>query len=234
MFVIAFVQVPNVSAQACDATAHTRIGWLRSVYNIFQECSIGSFVDEVAHTKSADPRDVWLELIGPLRQMSLADLGVEKMPNYGQPLDKHPVDAGRLRTVIERVTRAARWSDRRKDGRALGLAAHCSFLSYAVVVASVVKRQNGTLAVDEVWLSLDAGTLVNSDRVHAQLEGAVIFGMSLAFYGGVTMKGGAIEQNNFRGGRRIVRINEAPRRTSVDRGRAAPPPEAWASPVCRP
>jgi CO/xanthine dehydrogenase Mo-binding subunit len=62
----------------------------------------------------------------------------------------------------------------------------------------------------------DAGTILNSDRVRAHLEGAVIFGMSLALYGGITMKGGAIEQDNFRGGGRIVRINEAPRHVSVD------------------
>lgn len=208
--------VPNVTAEICDATAHTRIGWLRSVYNIFQGFSIGSFVDEIAQAKSADPRDVWLELLGPARQMSLSELGVEKLANYGQPLEKHPVDAGRLRNVIERVTRAARWDARRQDGRSLGLAAHRSFLSYTAVVASVVKRSNGILAVDEVWLAFDAGTIVNSDRVRAQMEGSVIFGMSLALYGGITMKNGAIEQDNFRGGGRIVRIGEAPRRTWVD------------------
>ena len=208
--------VPNISAEICPATAHTRIGWLRSVYNIFQAFSIGSFVDEIAHAKNADPREVWLELIGPPRQMSLADLGIAKLGNYGQPIEKHPVDAGRLRNVIERVTRAANWSGRKSGGRALGLAAHRSFLSYTAVVASVVTRPNGTIAVDEVWVSFDGGTLVNTDRVHAQMEGSVVFGMSLALYGGITMKGGAVEQDNFRGGGRIVRINEAPRRTSVD------------------
>ena len=104
--------VPNVSAEICDATAHARIGWLRSVYNIFHAFAIGSFVDEIAEAKKADPRDIWLELIGPPRKMSLADLGVEKLPNYGQPLEQHPVDAGRLRNVIERVTEAAGWRGR--------------------------------------------------------------------------------------------------------------------------
>ncbi len=208
--------VPNLSAEICDATAHTRIGWLRSVYNIFQGFSIGSFVDEIAEAKKADPRDVWLELIGPPRKMSLSDLGIEKLPNYGQPLEQHPVDAGRLRNVIERVTKAAGWRGRQTGGRAFGLAAHRSFLSYTAVVASVVKRANGTFGVEDVWISFDAGTIVNSDRVRAQMEGSVIFGMSLALYGGITMKGGAIEQDNFRGGGRIVRINEAPRHISVD------------------
>jgi isoquinoline 1-oxidoreductase beta subunit len=208
--------VPNVTAEMCDATAHTRIGWLRSVYNIFQAFSIGSFVDEIAHARSADPREVWLELIGPPRTMSLSELGVERLRNYGQPLEKHPVDAGRLRQVIERVTRAARWDERGRDGRSLGLAAHRSFLSYTAVVASVVQRPGGKLAVDEVWMAFDAGTVVNADRVRAQLQGSVIFGMSLALYGGITMKNGAIEQDNFRGGGRIVRIGEAPRRTTLE------------------
>jgi isoquinoline 1-oxidoreductase beta subunit len=208
--------VPNMTAEICDATAHTRIGWLRSVYNIFQAFSIGSFVDEIAHAKSADPRDVWLELLGPPRQMSLSDLGVAQLKNYGQPLDKHPVDAGRLRHVIERVTLAARWDQRKRDGRALGLAAHRSFLSYTAVVASVMKRPDGKLAVDEVWVAFDAGTVINIDRVRAQLEGSVVFGMSLALFGGTTMKNGAVEQDNFRGGGRIVRIGEVPRRIHVE------------------
>ncbi len=208
--------VPNVSAEIGDARSHTRIGWLRSVYNIFQAFSIGSFIDEIAQAKNADPLDVWLELIGPPRQLSLADLGIERLKNYGQPLDKHPVDAGRLRNVIERVARAARWDRRKQEGRALGLAAHRSFLSYTAVVASAVKRPDGKIWIDEMWMAFDAGTIVNADRVRSQLEGSAIFGMSLALFGGITMKGGAIEQDNFRGGGRIVRIREAPRRIHVD------------------
>ena len=60
--------------------------------------------------------------------------------------------------------------------------------------------------------------------MRSQLEGAVIFGMSLALYGGITMKGGAIEQDNFRGGGRIVRIAEAPRRIHVEIVESDAPP----------
>ncbi len=210
------IAVPNVTAETCEAKAHTRIGWVRSVYNIFQAFSIGSFVDELALAKGRDTRDVWLELLGPARQMSLADLGIEELKNYGQPLDEHPVDVGRLRNVLERVTGAARWDERKRDGRALGVAVHRSFLSYAAVVVSVVKEPSGKLLVDEVWLSLDAGTVVNLDRVRSQMEGAIIFGMSLALFGGITMKNGAVEQSNFRDGGRVVRIGEAPKRFHID------------------
>lgn len=217
------LSVPNVQAEGCEAKDHTRIGWLRAVNNIFQAFSIGSFIDELAALRGTDPRDTWFELLGPARKASLEELGIEALPNYGQPLAQHPVDVGRLRGVIDRVTRMARWEQRKKDGRALGLAAHRSFLSYAAAVASVVKKPNGKLAVDEVWVAFDAGTVVNPDRVRAQLEGSVIFGMSLALYGGITFKNGAIEQSNFRKGGRMVRINEAPR-THVELVESSAPP----------
>jgi isoquinoline 1-oxidoreductase beta subunit len=210
------IGVPNIRAEACEANAHVRIGWLRSVYNIFHAFSVNSFIDEIAHARGEDTRDVMLEVLGPARAVkTVQELGVEKLANYGQPLEKHPVDVGRLRGVIERVTELSRWSGRKKDGRALGLAAHRSFLSYVGVVASVVRKPDGKIAVDEAWIVVDAGTVINPDRVRAQMEGSIIFGMSIALYGGITMKGGAVEQSNFRD-YRLTRIGEAPRKIHVE------------------
>ncbi|WP_224250110.1 xanthine dehydrogenase family protein molybdopterin-binding subunit [Hyalangium gracile] len=209
------LSVPNVRAEACDATAYTRIGWLRSVYNIFHAFSVNSFIDELAHARAEDPRDVRLELIGPPRVATLKELGIEKLPNYGMSVEQHPVDAGRLRRVVERVTELSRWSDRKKDGRALGLAAHRSFLSYVAVVASVVRNKSGKISVDEAWVVVDAGTVINPDRVRSQMEGSVVFGMSIAFHGAITMKGGVTQQSNFRDFK-LVRIGDAPRKIHVD------------------
>nr|WP_228531074.1 MULTISPECIES: molybdopterin cofactor-binding domain-containing protein [Myxococcaceae] len=215
--------VPNVSAEGCAAEPHTRIGWLRSVYNIFQAFSIGSFVDELAHARGADPRAQWLELLGPPRKASLAELGIPKLPNYGLPLEQHPVDVGRLRHVIERVTELSRWDARKAEGRSLGLAAHRSFVSYVAAVVSVVRGPDERLHVDEVWVVADAGTVLNPDRVRAQMEGSVIFGMSLALFGGITLMKGAVQQSNFRD-YRLVRIGEAPRKTHVELVRSELPP----------
>lgn len=203
------LDVPNIRSEACAAEAHVRVGWYRSVYNIFHAFAAGSFIDEIAHARGADPRDVWLEIIGAPRKLSLADLGVKELANYGESLEKHPVDAGRLRGVIERVTAAADWSNRKKNGRALGLAAHRSFVTYAAVVVSVVVDDRRKVRVDEAWIAMDAGTVVNKDRVHAQMEGAVVMGISNAMLGGVTMKGGMVEQSNFRDAK-IARIGDAP------------------------
>jgi len=214
------LSAPNVRAEACRAPAHARIGWFRSVYNIFHAFAVGSFIDEIAHARRADPRDVWLEVTGPSRRLGLEDLGVKKLVNYREPLDKHPVDAGRLRGVVERVTEMCGWRDRR--GRALGLAAHRSFVSYVGVVIAVV-RDAGRVRIDEAWITIDAGTVVNEDRVHAQLEGALVMGISNALYGGITMTAGASDQTNFRDAR-VARIADVPRRIHTDILRSTAPP----------
>jgi isoquinoline 1-oxidoreductase beta subunit len=207
--------VPNVRAEACEAHAYVRIGWLRSVYNIFHAFSVNSFIDELAHARGVDPLAMRLELLGPPRVVTLAELGVEQVANYGATLEAHPIDTGRMRRVVERVTELARWSDRKKEGRALGLAAHRSFLSYVAVVVSVVRAPGGKLSVDEAWVVVDAGTVINPDRVRSQMEGSVIFGMSAALHGAITMKGGVVQQSNFRDFR-LVRIAQAPRKIHVD------------------
>lgn len=205
--------MPNVRTEGCKAPPGARVGWFRSVYNIFHAFAIGSFIDELAHARGADPRDTWLDVIGPARTLSLADLGVASLRNYGETLDKHPVDAGRLRNVITRVTDLAGWSNR--NGRALGLAAHRSFVSYTAVVISVVPDPVRGFRIDDAWISMDAGLVVNQDRVHSQLEGAVVMGISNVLYGGITLADGAVEQTNFRDAR-VARIRDVPYRIHTD------------------
>lgn len=214
---------PNVRIETGAAAAHLRIGWFRSVCNVNHAFGVQSFIAELAAATDRDPRDVLLEVIGPARLVTAADAGVADIPNYGHSLTEHPIDVGRLRTVIERVTGAAGWDAARKAGRAVGLAAHRSFVTYVAVVAAVSRDVRGKLHVDEVWVAADAGTVVNADRVRAQLEGAVIFGMTIALHGEVTVKDGAVEQTNFRD-HKIVRLGEAPRAIHVELIESDAPP----------
>ncbi|MEO8701328.1 MAG: molybdopterin cofactor-binding domain-containing protein [Kofleriaceae bacterium] len=204
---------PNIRVEACKAPLHTRIGWYRSVYNIFHAFAVGSFIDEIAHARGADPREVWLDVIGPARKLSLAELGIPKLPNYGETLEKHPVDAGRLRNVIERVTQMASWSNRK--GRMLGLAAHRSFVAYSAVVISVVPDPVRVFRIDDAWITIDAGLVMNQERVHSQLEGGLIMGISNALYGGATMTKGVTDQSNFRDAR-VARMRDVPHRIHTD------------------
>lgn len=156
-----------------------------------------------------------LELLGPPQVVTLQELGVDKLENYGQSLDEHPVDTGRMWRVIERVTELFRWNDLKKDGRALGLAAHRSFLSYIAMVVSVVRNPAGKIVVDEAWVVVDAGTAIKPDRARSQMEGSIMFGMSAALYGIITMKGGKTQQPNFRD-YKLVRIREAPWKINIE------------------
>jgi len=204
------LDIPNVEAEVGHADAKVRIGWLRSVCNIHHAFAVSSFLDELAHARGLDPRTSLLELYGPARKVTLAELGVDKLSNYGASLDEHPIDVGRMRQVVERVTAMSNWATRSSDGkkRGYGLAAHRSFLTYVAVVVAVT-RKHDKLVVDEAWVVADAGILVNRDRVRSQLEGAVIFGISLAFHGAITFRNGAVEQSNFHDFK-VARIGEAP------------------------
>lgn len=217
------LNVPNVEAQPCEAVSHIRTGWLRSVYNIFHSFATNSFLDELAHAQKKDPLEFMLSVYAD-KKMSLEDLGVSELKNYGQSIDLHPVNGSRLRNVLKRVAKNAGWKNRSKlKDRALGIAVHRSFLSYVGVVASVMKDKSGKLKVDEVWITIDAGTVVNTDRVRAQMEGSVINGMTYLFYGGVTHKNGAVEQSSF-DDVRLVTIGEAPRKIHVDIVKSDAPP----------
>ena len=200
--------VPNMRIETGEAKAHLRIGWLRSVCNVFHAFGACSFVDELAHAKGKDPKEHLLEIIGPARNIDPADADA-KYTNYGHELAKHPVATGRLSAVAQKVADMAEWGRDLPEGHGLGIAAHRSFLSYVAAVAEVSVDERGKLIVHELWIAIDAGTVVNPDRVHSQLEGAGIFGMSLALHGELTTKNGAVVEGNF-DSYPMVRMSEAP------------------------
>lgn len=200
--------VPNMRIETCEAKAHVRIGWLRSVCNVFQAFGACSFVDELAHAKGKDAKEHLLEMIGPPRHIDPADDG-GAYTNYGQDLAQHPIDTGRLSAIAEKVADMANWGRELPAGHGLGIAVHRSFLSYVGAVAEVSVDENGKLVIHEMWTAIDAGTIINPDRVNAQMEGACIFGMSIALHGEISAKDGGIVQGNF-DTYPMTRMNETP------------------------
>ena len=110
--------------------------------------------------------------------------------------------------MVELAAEKAGWGKDRPKGHALGIAAHFSFVSYVahVVHASV---KDGKVRVHRVDCAVDCGTYVNPDRVKAQMEGSVVFGLTLALHGKITVSSGAVEQSNFHD-YPLLRINETP------------------------
>ena len=200
--------ISNMRIEAGQAEAHLRIGWLRSVCNIFHAFSSSCFVDELAYVAGVDPKDYLLRTLGPPRKIDPNADGAE-YGNYGQSLDTHPIDTGRIAAVVEKVAEMAGWDRPRPKGHGLGIAVHRSFLSTVGTVAEVVVDEAGSLKVNELWMAIDAGLVINPDRVKSQLEGAGIFGMSLALHGEITAEAGAVVQGNF-DTYPVIRMSEAP------------------------
>ena len=199
--------IPNLRMENPAAAAHCRIGWFRSVSNIPHAFAVQSFVSELAAGANRDHRDYLLDLIGPPRKIDPASLKDEW--NHGESPQRYPVDTGRLRQVVETVTREAGWGKKFARGHGHGLAAHYSFVSYAAAVVEVDIDELGRINIPRVDVAFDCGPQVNPERVRAQLEGAVIMGLSLAMFGEITFKNGRAQQDNFHQ-YRVMRMNEAP------------------------
>src|SRR6266545_3200280 len=199
--------IPNVRVENPEAEAHTRIGWFRSVSNIPHAFAIQSFVGELAAAVGRDPKDYLLELIGQDRLIDAASMSDEWV--YGEDPKLYPFDTGRLRRVIEKAASKAGWGRKLPQGHGLGIAAHRSFVSYTAVVVEVAVGANGQLSIPRVDIAFDCGAVVNPDRVRAQLEGAVVQGISLATIGEISFKAGRVEQTNF-DSYEVTRIDAAP------------------------
>jgi isoquinoline 1-oxidoreductase beta subunit len=195
--------IPNQRAENGPATAHVRIGWLRSVANIYHAYAVQSFMDELAHAAGRDPVEYWLEALGPQRKLE----GVKDD-------EKYPFSIDRLRRVAQVAAEQSGWANKKASGKALGFAAHRSFLSYVAAVVEVDVDKNGKIRIPRVDLALDAGRIVNPDRVIAQFEGAATFGVSVAMLGEITAADGRIQQTNFND-YPVARIDEAPLETHV-------------------
>jgi isoquinoline 1-oxidoreductase beta subunit len=188
--------IPNVRCENGPAANHVRIGWYRSVYNIPHAFAVCSFADELAHAAGKDPLEYLRELLGEPRKLDFAAMHVD-YPNYGASLDMYPADTGRLRGVLDLVAQNSGWGSRLPSRHGRGVAVHRSFLSYAAAVVQVAVGADGQITIPRVDIGLDCGLVVNPDRVRAQLEGAVIMGISNALYSNISIKQGRIEQNNF-------------------------------------
>ena len=190
--------IPNISIEICPAVAHTRIGWYRSVNAIHHGFAIGSFIDEMALAAGKDPAQHLLELLGADRVVDLSKNGLIGAPtNYGSPWTDHPLDTGRARRVTELAIAKSGWATPLPDGGGRGIAMHISFLSYVAMVVEVAVAADGTVTVPRATVAVDAGFIANPDRARAQMEGAVIMGMSNTLYSEISFRGGRVVQGNY-------------------------------------
>jgi isoquinoline 1-oxidoreductase beta subunit len=204
--------LPNHRVECGPASPPLRIGWLRSVASIYHAFAVHSFLDELAHLAGRDPLDYLLESLGPDRKIDFKAQGV---PGGSDGRDEYAYDTGRLRRVIEIAADKSGWAKRTPSkGRALGICAHRSFLTYVASVVDLEVDAKGGIKIHRVDTALDAGQIVNADRVRAQFEGAAVFGTSAALMGEISFRNGRVTQSNFHN-YPVARMSESPRETHV-------------------
>jgi isoquinoline 1-oxidoreductase beta subunit len=217
--------IPNHRAENGPADYHVRIGWLRSVANIYHAFATHSFADELAKNANRDSVQYLLELIGPARIVPL-----EYKEEEADEKLRYPLDTARLRRVVEIAAEKSGWGKKSMGkGHGFGIAAHRSFLTYVATVVEVEVDSRGQVHIPNVWTAVDAGTVVSPDNIRNQFEGAAVFGTSLGLFGDITATNGVIDQSNFNN-YPITRMNRAPRHVEVHIVESEAPPAGVGEP----
>jgi isoquinoline 1-oxidoreductase beta subunit len=190
--------IRNLRVENGPAEAHVRIGWLRSVANVYHAFAVQCFADELAHLARRDPFDYLQDLIGPPR---ILDLNGADYSNYGASYTSYPIDLPDRHpptpASIRARRRQIRWAKRNPgDGTGWGIAVHRSFVTYVATVVQVEVNARGELRIPRVDTAVDAGLVVDPVMVRTQFEGAAVFGTSVVRTGEITATNGVIDQSH--------------------------------------
>lgn len=115
----------------------------------------------------------------------------------------------RAKAVLELAAQKAGWGQPLPERAGRGVSLQSAFATYMVHVAEVEVAKGGEVRVRRVVCAVDCGTVVNPDTVKAQIQSGIIFGITAALYGEITLKNGRVEQANF-DTYQMLRMNEAP------------------------
>jgi isoquinoline 1-oxidoreductase subunit beta len=176
-------RVPNTRVELLLRNTHLPVWFYRAPGANQHVFAIESFLDELASASNLDPYHMRRKLLeGNADWLKVLDTAAEK-GDWGKPLPKG-------------------------SGRGIAI---CNFTdSLCAQVAEVTVKSNGDVKVNRVTVALDTRYMVNPQTIAEQAEGAVIFGLTAALYGKITIKDGAAVQGNF-DTYRMVRLAEAPK-----------------------
>jgi isoquinoline 1-oxidoreductase beta subunit len=185
--------VPNLSVEYVAPPCAVPLGWLRSVYAAQMAFANEGFLDELAVAAGKDPLQYRLHLLAEDKEISYFDT-------------KWRTD--RLRGVLQLVAEKSGWGSPLPAGRHRGIAAFGCFGTYAAEVVEIT-MQDGDPHVERVVVAVDCGQVINPNILEQQLHSAIIFGLSAALRGQITVEHGQIQQANF-DTYPILRMNQVP------------------------
>ena len=174
--------IPNQEYRTAKVATHVPTGPWRSVEASWHGFFVESFIDELAHLAKADPFKYRAALLG------------------AKP---------RHLAVLKKAAEAAGWGTTFPQGRGRGIAMFESFESIVAHVADVSVSPEGALTVHRIVAAIDCGMAVNPDGLKHQIEGGIVFGLTAALHGAITIEKGAVAQANFPD-YEMVRMAECP------------------------
>jgi isoquinoline 1-oxidoreductase beta subunit len=175
--------IPSVRVGCMLKNTHVPVMFWRSVGSSQNAFFVESYIDEVAHAAGQDAYQYRRKLLaGKADFLGVLDTIAQKS-DWGKPLGA---------------------------GRGRGIAIHECYGSIIGQVAEVTVSKKGEVRVDRVVAAVDCGHVVNPGIVEAQIQSGVIYGLSAALYGEITIKNGRVEQNNF-DGYEVVRLADTPK-----------------------
>ena len=174
--------IPNVHVDYVLTDTGIPVGFWRSVNNSFNAFVVESFIDELAQAAKKDPYEYRRDLLGKApRHLAVLNLAASKA-GWGTPLP---------------------------TGRARGIAVYKAFETYVAQVAEVSVDSDGAPHVHRVVCAVDCGPVVNPDTVEAQMQSAIVYGLTAALWGEITIDRGRVQQGNFND-YRMLRLAEMP------------------------
>jgi isoquinoline 1-oxidoreductase beta subunit len=176
----------------------TRGAW-RGVDIAFNVFSVECFIDELAHLAGQDPYLFRRRLL-----MKGAGRSTAPRSNFDGTL----ADPARVIHMLDLVTEKAGWGQPLGPNRGRGISCFFSKTSYLAQVAEVTVK-DGKLRVDRVITVVDPGRVINMNGIRAQIEGAVLMGLSAALKERITIKNGMVQQQNFNN-YEVLRMPDAP------------------------
>ena len=177
-----FYKIPNLKADAIREQRGMRVHAWRGIGAGYNKFVSESFLDEVASASGADPLALRLELT-----------------------KDHP----RAQAVIKAVAEMADWKKKRA-GRALGLAFSDYHDTFTAGIAEVsVDKASGKIKVHNYWIAVDPGLVIQPENSNAQIESAIVYGLSGALSEELSFKGGAVQQSNF-SDYHVLRMSDMP------------------------
>jgi len=207
-----FPAIPGSQVQSSTLPAGIPTGYWRAPGDNGNVWATQCLVDELAHGAGRDPLAFTLELLA-----ASPDGGARGM------------DPAKMKAVLDRATALAGWGTPRPRGEGQGFAITHTNRAYVAIVADVAVSRDGELAIKRLTAVVDAGTIVNLSAAESQVQGAMLDGISAAWFQKILIEGGAATPSNFNS-YHMLRMKDVPPIVDVHFVKSSAPPTGLGEP----